>query len=65
MAAVARGADVACVLGVAAKSGLRFFRPATAGTFAATMGIGKIRRIDRDELARICSIAYGQVGGTM
>ena len=65
MTAVALGVDIACVLGVAAKSGLRFFRPATAGTFAATMGIGKIRRFDRDQLIRACSIAYGQVGGTM
>jgi len=65
MAAVALGVDVACVLGVASKSGLRFFRPATAGTFAATMGIGKIRGFDRDQLIRACSIAYGQVGGTM
>jgi aconitate decarboxylase len=65
MAAVALGVDIACVLGVAAKSGLRFFRPATAGTFAATMGIGKICGFDRDQLIRACSIAYGQVGGTM
>ena len=65
MTAVALGVDIACVLGMASKSGLRFFRPATAGTFAATMGIGKIRGFDRDQLIRACSIAYGQVGGTM
>jgi len=65
MAAVALGVDIACVLGVAATSGLRFFRPATAGTFAATMAIGKLRNFDRDELIRACSIAFGQVGGTM
>ena len=65
MTAVALGVDVACVLGMSAKSGPRFFRPATAGTFAATMGIGKLRQFDHDQLIRACSIAYGQVGGTM
>ncbi len=65
MAAVALGVDVACVLGVAATSGLRFFRPATAGTFAAAMGIGKLRKFDREQLIRACSITYGQVGGSM
>ena len=35
--AVTLGVDIACHLGVAATSGLRFFRPATAGTFGAAM----------------------------
>ena len=65
ISAVALGVDVACILGVAAKSGLRFFRPATAGTFGATMAIGKLRGFDREQLIRACSIAFGQIGGTM
>ena len=63
--AVALGVDVACVLGVAATTRLKFFRPATAGTFAATMGVGKLMGFDRERLLQACSIAYGQVGGTM
>ena len=63
--AVALGVDVACHLGVAATSSLRFFRPATAGIFAATMGIGKLLGFDRERLIHACSIAYAQVGGTM
>jgi len=63
--AVALGVDVACNLGLAATSGLRFFRPATAGVFAAVMGIGKILGFERARLIHACSIAYGQVGGTM
>ena len=65
ISAVAVGVDVACILGVAAKSGLRFFRPATAGTFGATMAVGKLRGFDREQLIRACSIAFGQIGGTM
>jgi aconitate decarboxylase len=65
MLAVALGVDVACVLGLAATSGLKFFRPATAGTFAATMGVGKLMGFNRERLIQACSIAYGQVGGTM
>jgi len=63
--AVALGVDVACNLGLAATSGLQFFRPATAGAFAAVMGIGKMLEFDRERLIHACSIAYGQVGGTM
>ena len=65
MLAVALGVDVACVLGVAATSGLQFFRPATAGTFAATLGVGKLMGFKRERLIQACSIAYGQIGGTM
>src|SRR5262249_9593363 len=40
--AVVLGVDVACHLGVAATTGLRFFRPATAGIFAAAAGLGSV-----------------------
>lgn len=63
--AVAVGVDISCVLGIAAKSRLRFFRPATAGTIGATMAIGKLKHFKQDELIRACSIAFSQIGGTM
>lgn len=63
--AITLGVDTACNLGIAATSGLRFFRPATAGIFAAAMGIGKLLGFDREQLIRACSIAYAQTGGTM
>jgi 2-methylcitrate dehydratase PrpD len=63
--AVMLGVDIACHLGVAARSGLRFFRPATAGAFAATAGIGKILGFDADTLVNAFSIAYSQLCGTM
>ena len=59
------GVDVACSLGVAAKSGLRFFRPATGGVFAATTALGVVRGFDRATLLRAYGHAYGQLGGTM
>src|SRR6202008_4944347 len=36
IAAVAVGVDIAASLGLASRSGFRFFRPATAGGFGAT-----------------------------
>lgn len=63
--AAALGVDVACHLGVATTSGLRFFRPATAGALAAAAAIGRIRGFDRDTLINALSIAYAQVCGTM
>lgn len=65
IAGLALGVDVACHISVAAKTGLRFFRPATAGAFAAVAGIGKIRGFDKDTLVNAFSIAYGQICGTM
>ncbi len=63
--AVALGVEVACHLGVAATSGLRFFRPGTAGAFAGVSGIAKLLNFDRQTLIHAYSIAYAQVCGTM
>jgi 2-methylcitrate dehydratase PrpD len=65
IAAVALGVDVAAGLGVAASTGLRFFRPATAGTFGATAALGKLMGLDRPAMINAFSIAYGQCCGTM
>lgn len=63
--AVVLGVDVAASLGVAAQSGLRFFRPATVGVFGATAALAKLMRFDADRLHTAFSIAYGQLSGTM
>jgi 2-methylcitrate dehydratase PrpD len=63
--AVVLGVDVAATLGSAATSGLRFFRPATAGAMGAAAAIGKLRGFDPATLLNAFSITYGQVGGTM
>jgi aconitate decarboxylase len=59
------GVDVACNLGVACTTGLQFFRPATAGTFAAIAAVGAVRNYDRDMLLRAFALGYSQLCGTM
>ena len=63
--AVTLGVDVAAGLGVAAASGLRFFRPATAGAFGGTAALGKLMGLDQPAMINAFSIAYGQLCGTM
>jgi 2-methylcitrate dehydratase PrpD len=63
--AVTLGVDVAAGLGVAATTGLRFFRPATAGAFGGTAALGKLMGFDRATMINAFSIAYGQCSGTM
>lgn len=59
------GVDVAAHLGVASRSKLRFFRPATAGAFGAVAALGKIRGFDRETLINAFGIALAQLSGTM
>ena len=63
--AVAVGIDLAASLGVAAREGLKFFRPATAGGFGATAAIGRLAGFDVDTLCNAFGIQYGQTSGTM
>lgn len=63
--AVVLGVDVACRLGLAARSGLRFFRPATAGAFAATAAVGRLMGFDADTLVNAMGATLGQLCGTM
>jgi aconitate decarboxylase len=63
--AVTLGVDMAAGLGVAATTGLRFFRPATAGAFGATAALGKLMAFDPPAMINAFSIAYAQLSGTM
>ena len=63
--ACALGVDVAAGFGVAAETGLRFFRPATAGAFGATAALGKLMGFNATRQRHAFSLAYGQVSGTM
>jgi 2-methylcitrate dehydratase PrpD len=65
IAAVTLGVDVAAGLGVAAATGLRFFRPATAGAFGGAAALGKLMGLAQPAMIDAFSIAYGQVCGTM
>ncbi|HZD26173.1 MAG TPA: MmgE/PrpD family protein, partial [Alphaproteobacteria bacterium] len=65
LAAVVLGVDVACHLGVAARSGMKFFRPATAGAFGGTAAAGRLMGFDAGWLTNAFSLAYAQLCGTM
>jgi 2-methylcitrate dehydratase PrpD len=59
------GVDVGAGLGIAARRGLRFFRPATAGGFAATAAVGRLMGFDAATLVNAFGALYGQLCGTM
>jgi len=65
LTAVTLGVDIAAGLGVAATTGLRFFRPATAGAFGGAAAAGKLMALDRPGMVNAFSIAYAQACGTM
>jgi 2-methylcitrate dehydratase PrpD len=63
--AVALGVDVASNLGLAASGGLRFFRPATAGTLGATAALARLEGFDGTAFRDAWGLAYSQLAGTM
>ncbi|MEO0410635.1 MAG: MmgE/PrpD family protein [Pseudomonadota bacterium] len=64
-AAVILGVDIASGLGVAAQSGLRFFRPANAGTIGAALALARLRGLERAVFDDVMGLAYSQLSGTM
>lgn len=65
LAAITGAVDVAAGLGVAALSPIRFFRPATAGLFGATLGIARLRGASLDQALDALGYALAQAAGTM
>jgi aconitate decarboxylase len=65
IASVAAGVDVACRLGLAAREGLRFFRPATAGGFGAAAALAHLAGFDAARTLAALGLQYGQTSGTM
>lgn len=63
--AVVAGLDVACSLGLAARQGWRFFRPATSGGFGAVAGLARLRRFDAARTLAAFGMQLGQASGTM
>ncbi len=63
--AITVAVDVAAGLGVAARSGIRFFRPATAGIFGATLGIARLRGFSEQEALDALGYALAFASGTM
>ncbi len=65
IAAVCTGVDVAAGLGVAARSAIRFFRPANAGIFGATLGVARLRGFDLPAALDAAGYALAFCSGTM
>lgn len=65
LAALTGAVDVAAGLGVAALSPIRFFRPATAGLFGATLGIARLRGASLNQALDALGYALAQAAGTM
>lgn len=63
--AVIIAVDVAVEIGVAAKTGLKFFRPATAGLFGATLGVARLRGFDEETALSAMGCALAQCAGVM
>lgn len=65
LAALVGAVDVAAGLGVAVSSPIRFFRPATAGLFGATLGVARLRGATKDQALDALGYALAQAAGTM
>ncbi len=64
-AALAVSVDVAAGLGVAANNPIRFFRPATAGLFGATLGVARLRGLTHEITKDALGQALGHAAGVM
>jgi aconitate decarboxylase len=65
LTAIALGIDIGTGLGLGSKAPMRFFRPATAGAFAATAAIGRLMGFDLPTLVNAFAITHSQLCGTM
>lgn len=63
--AVAVGVDIAASLGLASRSGFRFFRPGTAGGFGATAAAARLLGLDKAALQAAFAWQLAQASGTM
>ena len=63
--AVILAVDVAASLGVAVTSPIRFFRPANAGLFGATLGLARLRGFTPEQAKNALGYALAHCSGTM
>ena len=65
LVAAAVGVDIAAGLGMASRSAMSFFRPATAGGFGAVGAAGRLLGLTEAELVSAFGIQYAQTSGTL
>ncbi|RDW58512.1 hypothetical protein BP5796_12442 [Coleophoma crateriformis] len=63
--ACAVGVNISAGLGIASKSAMSFFRPATAGGFGATAAVGRLMGLSHESLVQAFGIQYAQTSGTL
>jgi 2-methylcitrate dehydratase PrpD len=63
--ACAVGVSVSAGLGIASRSAMRFFRPATSGGFGATAAVGRLMGLGQDALVGAFGLQYAQTSGTL
>lgn len=63
--ALVLGVDVSTSIGNAVTTGLKFFRPATAGGFGGVAAIAAVAGFDQRRLLDAFGLYYAQAGGTM
>ena len=63
--AVVVAIDIAATLGLCSRAPMRFFRPANAGGFGATVGLAMLAGLAAEQLRDAIGIYYGQCAGTM
>jgi 2-methylcitrate dehydratase PrpD len=59
------GVDIASGIGMSCKSGMRFFRPATAGVLGAALACARLEGMSARQMQDVLGLAYSQVSGTM
>lgn len=57
--------EVAVFFGGDTSAGPRFFRPSAAGVMGATMGMARLRGLNREQTKHALGLAYSQTSGTM
>ncbi len=65
LSAIVAGVDVVATLGMAVKSPLKFFRPATAGIFGCVAALARLRRLDPQTARDAFGYALAYASGTM
>jgi 2-methylcitrate dehydratase PrpD len=65
LAALVTGVEIACVLGLAAETPLKFFRPATAGVIGAALACARVAGLPPRRFGDVLGLAHAQCAGTM
>ncbi len=63
--AICVAVDAAAVLGMMARSPMRFFRPAMCGALGASLGLARLAGLDAEHSRKALGLSYCQISGSM